>query len=113
VEDFGLAFGGDARAHARLVDGFRSLVEPLVEDGVDVIVPAGALPALLFAREHGFAIGGALVVNCVAVGLKEVETAVKLRVLTGLGPSRGPSFAPASPEAVEDFRRFVAEGRQR
>ena len=113
VEDFGPAFAGDAEARTRLVDDFRRLVQPLIERGVDVVVPAGALPALLFAREHGFAIGGAPVVNCVAVGLKEVETAVKLRVLTGLGPSRGPSFAPAPPEAVEDFRRFIAEGRPR
>lgn len=113
VEDFGRAFGGDAAAHARLVDRFRRLVEPLIESDVDVVLPAGALPALLLAREHGFTIGGAPVVNCVAVGLKEVETAVKLRALTGLGPSRGPSFAPAPPDAVEDFRRFVEEGRPR
>lgn len=113
VEDFGPAFAGDAEARTRLVDDFRRLVEPVIDHGVDVVVPAGALPALLFAREHGFAIRGAPVVNCVAVGLKEVETAVKLRVLTGLGPSRGPSFALAPPEAVEDFRHFVAEGRPR
>jgi hypothetical protein len=36
---------------------------------------------------------------------------VKLREQTGLGPSRGPSFATAPPVAVEDFRRFVARGR--
>jgi allantoin racemase len=113
VEDFGPAFAGEAEAYRRLLDRFRGLVEPLVEGGADVVVPAGALPALLFAGEHAFAIGGAPVVNCVAVALKQVETAVKLRALTGLGPSRGPSFASAPLEAVEDFRRFVAEGRER
>ena len=113
VEDFGPAFAGDAEAYGSLRDRFRSLVEPLVEEGADVVVPAGALPGLLFAGERSFAVGGAPVVNCVAVALKQTEAAVKLQALTGLGPSRGPSFAAAPREAVDDFRRFVAEGRAR
>lgn len=111
VEDFEPAFAGDAEARGRLLHRMRGLVEPLVEDGADVVVPAGALPALLLAAEPSFTVRGASVVNCVAVALKQVETAVKLRALTGLGPSRGPSFASAPPGAVEDFRRFVASGR--
>jgi allantoin racemase len=111
VEDFAAAFSGNADVYARLLERFRKLVEPLVEDGADVIVPAGALPGLLFARERGLTVGHAPVVNCVAVTLKQVEVAVKLRDLTGLGPSRGPSFALAPPEAVEDFRRFAGDGR--
>ncbi|HSK15504.1 MAG TPA: aspartate/glutamate racemase family protein [Gaiellaceae bacterium] len=113
VEDFGPAFAGDEGARRGLLDHLRRLVEPLVADGADVVVPAGALPGLLFAGERGLAVAGAPVVNCVAVALKQAEVAVKLRGLTGLGPSRGPSFAAAPPEAVEDFRRFVAEGRGR
>lgn len=111
VETFAPAFAGDEDAYSTLLGSFRELVEPLVADGADVIVPAGALPGLLLAREHDLRIGHAPVVNCVAVTLKCVEVAVELRRLTGLGPSRGPSFALAPEVAVADFRRFAAEGR--
>ncbi|MHB8469796.1 MAG: aspartate/glutamate racemase family protein [Gaiellaceae bacterium] len=107
VEDFAPAFAGDAAEYERLLDRFRRLVEPLVEDGADVVVPAGALPALLLAREHGLAIAGAPVLNSVAVTLKATEMAVRLARLTGLGPSRGPSFALAPEQALEDFRRLA------
>jgi allantoin racemase len=111
VEDFGPAFAGDAAARSRLLARFRELAEPLVAEGADVIVPAGALPALLLAGEHGAAVGPAPVVNSVAVLLKCTEAAVELRRLTGLGPSRGASFAPAPPQAVADFRALLAGGR--
>jgi hypothetical protein len=52
------------------------------------------------------------VVNCVAVTLKATEAWVKVGAATGLGPSRGPSFALAPPGAVADFRAFVARGRE-
>ena len=112
VEDFEPAFAGDEAAYARLLEAFTGLVEPIVADGADVIVPAGALPGLLLAREHGLTVGHAPVVNCVAVTLKLAEAAVRIAALTGLGPSRGPSFALAPSGAVADFRRFVAEGRE-
>jgi Asp/Glu/hydantoin racemase len=112
VEDFDAAFAGDTGAHATLLDRLRQLVEPLVERGADVVVPAGALPALLLAGERGFSVRGAPVVNSVAVALKQTETAVRLRELTGIGPSRGPSFAAAPSEAVEDFRRLLRDGRE-
>ncbi len=95
VEDFAAAFGGDAAAYGRMLASFRALVEPLVAAGADVIVPAGALPGLLLRREVGLTIGHAPVVNCVAVTLKATEAWVRVHRLTGLEPSRGPSFALA------------------
>jgi len=110
VEDFEPAFAGDAAAHERLRARFRELAEPLVADGADVIVPAGALPALLLA-EHGARVAHAPVVDSVAVLLKCTEAAVELHRLTGLGPSRGPSFARASTEAIAEFRELLRRGR--
>lgn len=111
VEDFAPAFAGDQDAYARLLVQFREVVAPLVEGGADVIVPAGALPSLLFAGEHGMAVGHAPVVNSVAVALKLTEAATRLAQLTGLGPSRGPAFALAPERAIADFRALVAHGR--
>jgi Asp/Glu/hydantoin racemase len=110
VEDFAPAFAGDEDAYHRLVDGFRSVASPLVERGADVVVPAGGLFALLTAEERDFRVGHAPVVNGIAVALHWAQTAVRLRELNGLEPSRGPSFASAPPQAVEEFRRFVRDG---
>ena len=110
VEDFDAAFAGDREAHERLRERFRELAEPLVEAGADVLVPAGALPALLLARD-GARVAHAPVVDSVAVLLKCTEVAVKLRRLRGLGPSRGPSFASPPAQAVADFRALLRQGR--
>ena len=113
VDDFEPAFAGAPGARERLWERFRELAEPLVAEGADVIVPAGALPALLLAAEPAARVGYAPVVNSVAVLLKCTEAAVKLHRLTGLGPSRGPSFALAAPEARTAFRELLRRGRSR
>jgi allantoin racemase len=76
-------------------------------------VPAGVLPGLLLGGEHGLTVGHAPVINCAAVALKTAEMWVKLRALSGLEPSRGPSFALAPERAKEDFRAFVAAARRK
>jgi allantoin racemase len=113
VEDFRAAFEGDEDAYRSMLERFVATVEPLVADGADVVIPAGALPGLLLRRERGLTVGHAPVVNCVAAGLASAELWVRLRDATGLEPSRGPSFSLAPPGAVEDFRTFVREGRRR
>src|SRR5258708_11942117 len=107
-EDFAAAFAGDKQAFQRMLAAFRDRAAPLVESGADVIVPAGVLPGLLLAREHGLTIGHAPVVNCAAIALKSAEMWVALRTLNGIEASRGPSFALAPERAVNDFRSFLA-----
>ena len=111
VEDFMPAFAGERAAYDRMVAAFRTQVQPLVDAGAEVVLPAGGLFALLTAHERDFRVGHAPVVNPVAVALKCAETAVKLRALTGLEPSRGPSFASPAREALDEFRAFVRSGR--
>ena len=110
VEDFEPAFAGDGAAYARLLETFLGAATPAVEAGADVVVTAGGLPALLFAREQGLCVGHAPVVNTVAVALKATEMAIRIQRLTGIQPSRGPSFALAPNVALGDFRAF-AQGR--
>jgi allantoin racemase len=111
VEDFAPAFAGEEGGVARLAERVSEAVRPAVEEGADVVVPAGALVALLLAGRRGLTVGHAPVVNSVAVALKQTEVAVKLREQTGLGPSRGPTYALTPQLAIDDFRRFVARGR--
>ena len=97
---------------ARLRAAFEAKAQPLVLAGADVIIPSGVLPSLLLARQRGYKVAHAPVVNCASVALKAAEMAIALHRLEGLEPSRGASFALAPERAIADFRQFVAQGRQ-
>ena len=69
----------------------------------EVIIPAGGLPMLLFARECPFVIDGALVLNGIAVAAKAAEMALGLKRLTGTVVSRRGTYAKASAACVEEY----------
>jgi allantoin racemase len=108
VARFNRAFD-DEREYARLREEFILQAEPMLDRGVEVIIPAGGYPMLLFGREHGFAIRGATVLNGLPVAVAAAETAIRLRRLNGTGTSRRASYALPPSEAVEEFdRAFTA-----
>jgi hypothetical protein len=82
---------------------FVEQVRPLVAAGAEVIIPAGGLPMLLFARERPFIIDGALVLNGIAVVAKAAEMALALSRLTGSVVSRRGTYAKASAACVEEY----------
>ncbi len=82
---------------------FAAQAEPLIAQGVDVIIPGGGIPMLLFSAVHGHVIAGAPVVNGIPVVVKMAEMAVKLRRMTGLGTSRVSDFFKPPPEILEEF----------
>ncbi len=82
---------------------FIEQVRPLVAAGAEVIIPAGGLPMLLFARERPFVIDGALVLNGIAVAVKATEMALALRRLMGAVVSRRGTYAKASAACVEEY----------
>lgn len=82
---------------------FREQVEPLVSVGAEVIIPAGGLPALLFARLKHFTVGNALVLNCIAVLAKMTELAVSLYRFDGTTASRAATFQKPSAKALQEF----------
>jgi len=110
--DFSAAFAGDGAAKDRMIAAFRKVAEPMVAGGADVIVPAGVLPGLLIAGEHGLKVGHAPVVNCAAVALMQAEMQVRLFRLNGLEPAGGAFCARAPQQAIADFRALVAGGRE-
>jgi allantoin racemase len=73
--------------------------------GIDVIIPAGGYPMLLFIREPSFSIGGATVLNGLPVTVAAAETAIRLRRLNGTSTSRRTAYAMPPAEAVTEFRR--------
>ena len=96
------AIGDDAKLEeARQV--FEAQGLPLVEQGVDILIPAGGIPMLLFSRLHDHRVGPAPVINGIPIVVKMAETAVRLRRLTGLGPSRRSDYVKAPDHVIEEF----------
>lgn len=96
------AYDGAERAGevARL---FAAQARPLVAQGVEVLIPGGGIPMLLFSRERDHRVDGAPVLNGIPVAVKTAETMVRLRRLTGQGVSRVGAFVKPPPEIVEEF----------
>ena len=86
-----------------VVQLFAEQGKPLVEQGVDVLIPGGGIPMLLFSSVKNHNVDGAPVVNGISILLKMTETAVKLRRLTGLCVSRTNDFAKPNLELMEEF----------
>jgi len=102
LQGFMRAFTDDA-SYARLRADFVDQVRPLVAEGAEVVIPAGGLPMLLFARERPFVIDGALVLNGIVAVAKAAEMALSLHKLTGSVVSRRASYSKASVECVEEY----------
>ena len=79
--------------------------------GIDVIIPSGGYPMLLFAREPSFNIGGATVLNGLPVTVAAAETAIRLSRLNGTGASRRTAYALPPGEAVTEFRHAFTTAR--
>lgn len=102
VSDFMAAFErDDARAALRIK--FEHEVNRLLDGGADVIVPAGGLPMLLFGGEFGAQIGGAPILNGLAIVAKAAETAVRLKEATGIAVSRRSNYARPPAQALSEF----------
>ena len=71
--------------------------------GVDVLIPGGGIPMLLFSRLFNHNVEGAPVMNGIPILVKMTEMAVKLRRLTGLNVSRTSDFALPPQEIIDQF----------
>jgi allantoin racemase len=92
VSDYMRAFE-EPNAYKEMRDQLCKQVEPLLNMGVEVIIPAGGLPMPLFSQEKNFTIGGAIVLNGITVVTKMAELAVKLFSLDGTSVSRASWFS--------------------
>ena len=109
VGRFNRAFD-DEGEYRTLREAFVSQAEPMRGLGIDVIIPAGGYPMLLFAREPSFTIGGATMLNGLPVAVAAAETAIRLSRLNGTGTSRRTAYALPPSEAVTEFRSAFTAG---
>jgi allantoin racemase len=103
VDLFMKAFEGDDDAAGDVESQFETLGRELVAAGAEVLIPAGGLPALLLGTRNAYTVDGAVVLNANGIAAKQAEVAVKMRAISGSGPSRIGTFRQASAEAIEEF----------
>ncbi|PKP85448.1 MAG: hypothetical protein CVT80_02535 [Alphaproteobacteria bacterium HGW-Alphaproteobacteria-2] len=96
------AFGSGDRL-SEVAGLFEAQARPLVDQGVEVLIPGGGIPMLLFAQINEHRVGDAPVINGIPITLKSAEMAVKLRALTGLGVSRVAEYVKAPDHVIEEF----------
>lgn len=100
----------DEAAYAQVREQFVAQVRPLVAAGAELVIPAGGLPMLLFARESPFLVDEAPVLNGIAVVAKATEMALQLRALTGTFVSRRGTYARAPAAAIAEFQALAISG---
>jgi len=96
------AFGDDKKLDT-VANLFAEQAKPLVASGVDVLIPGGGIPMLLFSQIQQHVVEGAPVVNGIPIVVKMAEMAVKLKAATGLSTSRVSDFAKPPAEVIEEF----------
>jgi allantoin racemase len=96
------AYESDDLAH-EVRELFAEQARPLVAAGVDVLIPGGGIPMLLFSRIRDHVVDGAPVINGIPIVVKMAELAVKLRRLNGLGVSRVSDYVMPPAEVIEEF----------
>ncbi|MEX0280580.1 MAG: aspartate/glutamate racemase family protein [Arenibacterium sp.] len=96
------AYVDDAKAE-EVRQLFEEQGRPLVAGGVDVLIPGGGIPMLLFAQFQNHQIDGAPVINGIPIAVKMAEMAVSLKRQTGQSVSRTGDYTKAPPEVIEEF----------
>jgi Asp/Glu/hydantoin racemase len=94
---------GDAQKVNEAKKVFERQALPLVEAGIDILIPAGGIPMLAFSGIADHRVGQAPVINGIPIVVKMAEMAVKLRRLTGLGVSRVSDYVKAPDHVIEEF----------
>jgi len=96
------AFGDDEKLQ-KVADLFEQQAKPLVDAGVDVLIPGGGIPMLLFSAIQHHVVNGAPVINGIPIVVKMAEMAVKLKAVTGLVTSRVSDYVKPPPWVLEEF----------
>ena len=98
--DYVRAFG-DAKVAKALAAHYRREIEALTRDGIEVVLPAGGLPALLFGDEVRASAEPAILLDSISIAVKAAQMAVELKRFNGTAASRALTFAPPSAAALE------------
>jgi len=100
ANDYVRAFG-DPKVAKAIGAKYAKEIQALTARGIEVVIPAGGLPSLLFGAALKVSAAPAVVLDSVALAVKAAEMAVDLRRFNGMAPSRASTFALPWPAALE------------
>ncbi len=89
----------DRKAARALATQYGHVFTSLAKRGIEVILPAGGLPSLLFGEDLRLSTNEAVILDCISVAIKAAEMAIDLRRHNGTRVSRAATFMLPS-EAV-------------
>ena len=98
-----LAAFDDSDRFNEVVRQFEKQAAPLVRSNIDVLIPAGGIPMLLFSLVEGFRVEGAPVLNGLPVALRTMEMAIEFRRDFGLEVSRTRDFIRPPEDVLDEF----------
>jgi allantoin racemase len=98
-----LAAYGDAEKAEEVRRLFEGQARPLVQKGIEVLIPGGGIPMLLFSEFHDHNVDTAPVLNGIPIAVKMAEMAVSLKRQTGQGVSRTGDYVRAPGHVIEEF----------
>jgi len=85
---------------------FQEQARPLLEQGADILIPAGGLPMFLLSQKSPLKIDDAPVMNGINVLVKLAEAAVRLKRIDGLAVSRRSNYSQPPDAALAEFRKI-------
>jgi|SRR5699024_484214 len=98
----------DRTAYLEIRNSFEQLATSMVEQsGVDIVMSAGGLFALLSANDHNLNVGGALHVNPTLLAVRQAEASVGIACAQGTPVSRSSTFKKASPQAIAELLNLL------
>ena len=100
----------DQECFDNVIAQFEAQAEPLVRAGVDVLIPAGGIPMLLFSQIKGFNVANAPVLNGLPIALRMLETAIEMQRNFGLGVSRTRDFIQPPSHVLDEFLEYPKLG---
>ena len=103
TQDYERSFADPAFA-ATVREKYVKQIRPLIDAGIEVIIPAGGLPLMLLADGAPIDTGGAIILNGLAVSIKAAEMAVDLRRQYAVEPSRASTFLLPTEAAIKSLR---------
>jgi allantoin racemase len=98
--DYVRAFA-DPEAARALAAEYERKIGDLVKQGIEVVLPAGGLPSLLFGAQMTLSAAPAAVLDSTAIAVKSAEMAVDLMRFNGTAPSRAGAFIAPTDAAFE------------
>lgn len=98
----------DPRARQRIIDGFLQCAGTLVENGAEVVIPAGGVAMALLADAGVHDAGrGTPILNGITALVKMGEMAVRMnRLMDGRFVSKRLAYAPPGVDQLEEIRRY-------